>query len=103
MCPVLWDITDLHYDRTNCKMFDEELLNSMMSVKPIEPPVITPTESPINTVLGDVNNDSEYTVADIVLLSNWLLNAEKTLANGKAADFNKDGTIDVFDLCLARY
>ena len=50
-----------------------------------------------------IDNDSEYTVADIVLLSNWLLNAEKTLANGKAADFNKDGTIDVFDLCLARY
>ncbi len=25
MCPVLWDITDLHYDRTNCRLFDQEL------------------------------------------------------------------------------
>lgn len=25
MCPVLWDITDLHYDRTNCCLFDQEL------------------------------------------------------------------------------
>jgi len=25
MCPVLWDITGLHYDRTNCCLYDQEL------------------------------------------------------------------------------
>jgi hypothetical protein len=53
--------------------------------------------------MGDVNADGEYTVADIVLLGNWLLGREKALTNGKAADFNEDDVIDVFDLCLARY
>ena len=25
MCPILWDITDVHYNRTTCKMSDQEL------------------------------------------------------------------------------
>lgn len=25
MCPIMWDITDLHYNRTTCKMVDQEL------------------------------------------------------------------------------
>lgn len=101
MCPVLWSTPGGHYNRDTCKMEDQELkklFNEICdsSIKEPEPPVE-------NTVIGDVNNDGDYTVADIVLLSNWLLNAEKSLANGKAADFNEDGIIDVFDLCLARY
>ena len=101
MCPVLWSTPGGHYNRDTCKMEDQELKKLFNEIcdssdKEPEPPVE-------NTVIGDVNNDGEYTVADIVLLSNWLLNAEKSLANGKAADFNEDGIIDVFDLCLARY
>lgn len=101
MCPVLWSTPGGHYNRDTCKMEDQELkklFNEICDSSDKEP------EQPVeNTVIGDVNNDGEYTVADIVLLSNWLLNAEKSLANGKAADFNEDGIIDVFDLCLARY
>ncbi len=106
MCPVLWDITDLHYDRKNCKMFDEEMLNSMMSVKPEEMPTepTEPTEPPASEIImGDVNADGEYTVADIVLLSNWLLGKEINLKNWEAADFCNDNVIDSYDLCLARY
>lgn len=107
MCPVLWDITDLHYDRTSCKMLDEEMLNSMMSVKPYEKPTeptTTPTEPPVaDKILGDVNADNEFTVADVVMLNNWLLSKEKMLNNWKAADFCDDDVIDVYDLCLARY
>lgn len=106
MCPVLWDITDLHYDRKNCKMFDEEMLNSMMSVKPEEMPTepTKPTEPPASEIImGDVNADGEYTVADIVLLSNWLLGKEINLKNWEATDFYDDDVIDVYDLCLARY
>lgn len=107
MCPVLWDITDLHYDRTSCKMLDEEMLNSMMSVKPYEKPTeptTTPTEPPVaDKIMGDVNADNEFTVADVVMLNNWLLSKEKMLNNWKAADFCDDDVIDVYDLCLARY
>ena len=32
MCPVLWDVTDLHYDRKACKMYDQELLDNFKSM-----------------------------------------------------------------------
>ncbi len=101
MCPVLWSTPGGHYNRDTCKMEDQELKKLFNDIwkKPQ-----TETKPPVeNTVMGDVNSDGEYTVADIVLLSNWLLGSEKNLANGKSADFNDDGRIDVFDLCLARY
>jgi hypothetical protein len=38
-----------------------------------------------------------------VLLQKWLLAVPDTeLKNWKAADFNEDGKLDVFDLCLMR-
>lgn len=32
MCPVLWDITDVFYSRTNCEMKDSELMEQMLAV-----------------------------------------------------------------------
>lgn len=32
-CPVLWDITDVHYDRTACKMTDESLKSALFQAK----------------------------------------------------------------------
>ena len=32
ICPILWDVTGSHYDRTNCKMYDQELMDSLLSV-----------------------------------------------------------------------
>ena len=33
LCPVLWDITDVFYDRTEMKFIDPELLEGLMAVK----------------------------------------------------------------------
>lgn len=33
MCPVLWDVTDVFYDRTECRMKSETLRDGLMSVK----------------------------------------------------------------------
>lgn len=33
MCPVLWDITDLHYNRSTCEFNDKELLEKMMEIR----------------------------------------------------------------------
>lgn len=33
ICPVLWDITDVFYDRTTCQMKDSKLLEELMAVK----------------------------------------------------------------------
>jgi hypothetical protein len=55
------------------------------------------------SIKGDVNNDGEFNVADVVLLQKWLLAVPDThLANWKAADFCNDSKLNVFDLCLMK-
>ena len=52
---------------------------------------------------GDVNDDGEFNVADLVLLQKWLLgSADAKLINWKVADFCNDNVLNVFDLCLMR-
>ena len=52
---------------------------------------------------GDVNADGTFSVADAVLLQKWLLASPDTsLANWKAADFNKDNQINAIDFTLMK-
>lgn len=32
MCPILWDITDHHYNRKTCKMIDRELIQKLVEI-----------------------------------------------------------------------
>ena len=52
-------------------------------------------EAPI--LMGDVNMDGKFTISDVVEVNKWLNNAGQ-LVNSKAADVNKDGSIDRNDL-----
>ena len=55
------------------------------------------------TPTGDVNDDGEFNVADVVLFQKWLLgSADANLINWKIADFCNDNVLNVFDLCLMR-
>lgn len=54
-----------------------------------------------STLMGDVNADGVFNIADIVMMHEWLL-CKGSLTDWKAGDFCKDGKIDVFDLCLMR-
>ena len=55
-------------------------------------------------IIGDANADGTFTISDVVLLQKWLLSVPDTqLADWKAADFNGDQTLNVFDLCQMRY
>lgn len=55
------------------------------------------------TPTGDVNDDGEFNVADVVLLQKWLLAVPDThLINWKAVDFCNDNVLNVFDLCLMK-
>ncbi len=61
------------------------------------------TEKKPETVKGDVNDDGQYTVADIVLLQKWLLAVpDTTLKNWKSADLNDDNVLNSFDLVIMR-
>ena len=56
-----------------------------------------------NSVIGDVNDDGKFSVADVVIMQKWLLSEpDYTLTNWKAGDLYSDGIIDVFDLCLMK-
>lgn len=55
------------------------------------------------SVSGDVNCDSEFNIADVMLLQKWLLAVPDTeLADWKAGDLCEDNRLDVFDLCLMK-
>lgn len=54
-------------------------------------------------IMGDVNGDGEFNIADLVLFQKWLLAVpDAELVNWKAANFCKDERLDVFDLCFMR-
>lgn len=53
-------------------------------------------------LMGDVNDDGEFSIADAVMLQKWLLNAGE-LYNWQNGDFCKDNRIDVFDLCMMKH
>lgn len=52
-------------------------------------------------VWGDVNDDTQFTVADIVMLQKFLLGMGD-LTSWKAADTTGDGAVNVLDLCLLK-
>ena len=57
------------------------------------------TVVPESSVLGDVNNDGEVNVADIVSIIQFILEySDLTIAQQELADFNQDGAINVADI-----
>lgn len=54
-----------------------------------------------NFIKGDVNADSQFTIADLVMLEKFLLGAG-TLTDRQAGDLCNDGKIDVFDMIKMR-
>lgn len=52
-------------------------------------------------VMGDVNADGEFNIADAVMLQSWLLGS-KEINNAKAGDICSDGILDIFDLCAMK-
>ncbi len=73
MCPVLWDVTDLHYNRKEAKFIDEVLLDMMMESRPEDKPVVTTENMPVTTVpkttatvpaTDDCTNSPPYLVCD---------------------------------------
>lgn len=87
MCPVLWDITGLHYNRETCKLYDEDLKAGFQNI--------------LNSdhLDGDINGDGKVNSEDIVLLKKHIMNISALDENqAEYADRNHDNVINVFDL-----
>ena len=57
----------------------------------------------VRKLVGDVNNDGEFSIADLVLLQKWLLAApDSQPANWKSADLCEDDKLNIFDMVIMR-
>ncbi len=114
----------LHYDRVKCQLVDRELkaaFNSIVDKKeqPTQPTETQPTETTttatttstetttteatqpteptgIEAIRGDLNNDNNVNVADITILSKFLVKKGE-LPDFNRADLDSNGKINVFD------
>lgn len=99
-CPVMWSTPGGHYNRETYKMEDQELQKKLFAIGGKE---YSPREIGKTPVQGDLNNDGEFNIADVVLLQRWLLSdSEAVPANWQAGDLTGDECLDVFDLCLLK-
>ena len=54
-------------------------------------------------LMGDVNGDGVFDIGDLIRFQKWLLAVPDThLTNWTAADFCKDGTLDIYDLGMMK-
>ncbi len=61
--------------------------------------ILEPTLS--ESIIGDVNTDGKFSVADVVMMQKWLL-CQGNLVDWKAGDLYEDNKINVFDLSLMK-
>ncbi len=100
LCPVLWDVTGLHYDRTSCTFKDSQLIANFAE---INEKYGSNSSGNTKSETGDVNGDGTIDTSDATLaLSAFAsaaagLSSELTEAQKSAADVNHDGTIDTSD------
>ena len=97
MCPVMWDVTDLHYDRKTYKMKDETLHKALLELKE---KYVKKSEKTVVSK-GDINNDGKTDVADLVTLQQFIL-GKSELKNSEAADVCEDKVIDIYDIVALR-
>ena len=73
--------------------------------EPATEPVTQPYEEPTSGYyMGDINNNGQLDVADVILLQKWLLAIPDThLPNWKAGDLYQDNKLNIFDLCLLKH
>ncbi len=85
MCPVLWDVTGGHYDRTTCKMKNSEL-QKLLAAVPDKPKAVS----------GDVNNDDIVNALDAAAILRYVVRLE-ALSDISNGDANNDGKVDALD------
>ena len=97
ICPVMWDVTDLHYDRKTYKMKETELHTNLLALKE---KYVNKEPAP-SKLMGDANKDGAVNVADLIMVQQFLL-GNSELTDWEAADVIEDSIIDIYDMILLR-
>lgn len=63
--------------------------------------VIEPAQESVKVIIGDVNADGQFNIADAVAMQKYLINAG-TLTDWTVGDMNADEIINIFDLVLMK-
>ncbi len=96
ICPIMWDVTGFQYDRENCRMYDTELKSLLNNI-------CDSSQKTPDTVKYDVDANGVFDINDVIALKDWLIaKPDAKLYDWEAADINKDGVLNVFDLCLMK-
>lgn len=93
MCPVLWDITDLHYSRTDCKMKDQQLKADFQSILKT------------TVIKGDISGNGSVDLYDAIIIAKYVMGLV-TFDSGQldTADYDGNGTVDLYDVIgIARF
>lgn len=51
---------------------------------------------------GDINYDGQTTIADLIMLNNYLLHTDGDYVNNRFWDVTEDGVVNAFDLCALK-
>lgn len=96
MCPVLWSTPGGHYDREAFRLVDRELQKNLYAIggKEFNPVTDQPD------ITGDLNGDSVVTIADVVMLTKYLVTAESSIPD--SADLDGNGQINAVDLTVLK-
>ncbi len=96
-------MSDFWYDVLTGYLSGEDVQPTQPATEPTTEATTEPTTE-VKGIKGDVNNDKMVNVADVVLLSNYLIKGEEIASEVFCnCDLNGDNIVNVFDLvCLRR-
>jgi len=98
-CPVMWATPGGHYDRSSCRMTDQELQKKLYEIggKEFDPHRTQPSVS----ASADLNGDGLFNNADAKEIQNYLLGIKNEIP--ETADVNVDFVISSADLTLMKH
>lgn len=94
-----------YYDTNSAIKLDEAKPGDTLLFAIRDGQAVLPLTEPLHIpdIMGDVNEDREFSIADVLRFQKWLLCVPDTnLPDWKAADFNEDNILNAFDLCLMK-
>lgn len=120
MCPVLWDITDLHYSRNSCTLNDQQLKTEFQTILNTYASDDNEDDNNNNNddnnddnnnnnneevTIGDVSGNGSIDLYDAIEIAKYIIGARTFTADEMViANYDGKGEIDLYDvIAIAKY